>query len=75
MLDKLDKLDKLNKPAKKRLKVTLIRSAFGRLPAHRATVVGLGLRRINHCVELEDTSAIRGMLTKVAYLLKVEEAR
>lgn len=71
----LDKTDMLDKPAKKRLKVTLIRSAFGRLPAHRATVVGLGLRKINHCVELDDTSAIRGMLNKIAYLLKVEEAQ
>lgn len=64
----------MDKSTKKRLKITLVRSAFGRLPAHRATVIGLGLRRINHCVERDDTLAIRGMLNKIAYLLKVEEA-
>lgn len=58
---------------KKKLKVTQIRSIFGRLPKHRACVAGLGLRRIHHTVELEDTPAVRGMVNKVAYLLKVEE--
>lgn len=75
MLDKSAKSAMSTKPGSKKLKVTLIRSAFGRLPAHRATVSGLGLRRINHSVELEDTSAIRGMLNKIAYLLKVEDAQ
>lgn len=58
---------------KKKLKITQIRSIFGRLPKHRACVAGLGLRRMHHTVELEDTPAIRGMVNKVAYLLKVEE--
>ncbi|BAP54591.1 50S ribosomal protein L30 [Thioploca ingrica] len=58
---------------KKKLKITQIRSIFGRLPKHRACVAGLGLRRIRHTVELEDTPAVRGMVNKVAYLLKVEE--
>lgn len=58
---------------KKKLKVTQIRSIFGRLPKHRACVAGLGLRRMHHTVELEDTPAVRGMVNKVAYLLKVEE--
>ncbi|OQW93465.1 MAG: 50S ribosomal protein L30 [Beggiatoa sp. IS2] len=57
---------------KKMLKVTLIRSIYGRLPNHRACVRGLGLRRIRHTVEVEDTPAIRGMINKVAYLLRVE---
>jgi len=54
------------------LSVTLIRSFYGRLPAHRATVNGLGLKRINHKVELQDTPEVRGMINKVSYLLKVE---
>jgi large subunit ribosomal protein L30 len=58
---------------KKKLKITQIRSIFGRLPKHRACVAGLGLRRMHHTVELEDTPAVRGMVNKVAYLLKVEE--
>jgi len=52
--------------------VTLIKSFYGRLPAHRATVNGLGLKRINHTVELQDTPEVRGMINKVSYLLKVE---
>jgi len=54
------------------LSVTLIKSFYGRLPAHRATVNGLGLKRINHKVELQDTPEVRGMINKVSYLLKVE---
>ena len=54
------------------LSVTLIKSFYGRLPAHRATVNGLGLKRINHTVELLDTPEVRGMINKVSYLLKVE---
>ena len=56
----------------KTVSVTLIKSMYGRLPSHRATITGLGLKRINHSVELEDTAAVRGMINKVAYLLKVE---
>ena len=54
------------------LSVTLIKSFYGRLPAHRATVNGLGLKRINHTVESKDTPEVRGMINKVSYLLKVE---
>ncbi|OUD15621.1 50S ribosomal protein L30 [Thioflexithrix psekupsensis] len=57
----------------KKLKVTQIRSIHGRLPKHKACVAGLGLRRMHHSVELDDTPAIRGMINKVSYLLKVEE--
>ena len=57
----------------KKIKVTLVKSSSGRLPTHRACVAGLGLRRINHTVELEDTPSIRGMVNKVQYLLRVED--
>jgi len=59
--------------AKKTIKVTQTRSSIGRLPKHKATLTGLGLRRINHTVELEDTPAVRGMVNKVNYMVKVEE--
>ena len=52
--------------------VTLVKSFHGRLPKHRATVTGLGLKRINHTVVLDDTPEVRGMINKVSYLLKVE---
>jgi len=60
-------------PKKATVRVTLVKSFHGRLPRHRATVTGLGLKRINHTVELEDTPCIRGMINKVSYLLKVED--
>ena len=56
----------------KTLKVTLVRGVIGTRGSHRATVHGLGLRRINHTVELEDTPAVRGMINKVNYLVKCE---
>lgn len=59
---------------KKTIKVTLVRSPFGCQPKHRATVAGLGLRRIRHTVELEDTPAVRGMINKVSYLVTTDEA-
>lgn len=59
--------------ADKKLKVTLMRSKYGRKPDHVACILGLGLRRIRHTVELEDTPCVRGMIDKVSYLLKVEE--
>ena len=58
--------------SKATVSVTLIKSFYGRLPKHRATVTGLGLKRINHTVVLEDTPEVRGMINKVSYLLKVE---
>jgi large subunit ribosomal protein L30 len=60
------------KPSGKTIKITLVRSLIGTMRTHRATVRGLGLRRINHAVELLDTPATRGMINKVAYLLKCE---
>ncbi len=56
----------------KKIKVTLVKSVIGTRKDHRATVRGLGLRRLHHSVELQDTPEIRGMITKVAYLLKCE---
>jgi large subunit ribosomal protein L30 len=56
----------------KKLKVTLIKSVIGTKTSHRATVRGLGLRRINHTVELLDTPEVRGMVNKVSYLVKCE---
>ena len=57
----------------KKLKVTLIRSKHGRGNKQLGCVNGLGLRRINHSVELQDTPAVRGMISKVIHLVQVEE--
>jgi large subunit ribosomal protein L30 len=54
------------------LKVTLLKSTSGRLESHKACVRGLGLRRIGHAVEVQDSAAVRGMINKVSYMLKVE---
>ena len=59
-------------PKKNTVSVTLVKSFHGRLPTHRATITGLGLKRINHTVVLQDTPEVRGMINKVSYLLKVE---
>ena len=56
----------------KTVKVTLVKSVIGTKKSHQATVLGLGLRRIRHTVMLEDTPAVRGMIAKVDYLVKVE---
>ena len=59
--------------ADKKIKVTLVKSVIGTKKDHRATVTGLGLRLLNSSRELLDTPAIRGMIRKIQYLLKVEE--
>ncbi len=56
----------------KKIKVTLVKSVIGTKQDHRATVRGLGLRKMNSSAELGDTPAVRGMIHKVQYLLKVE---
>ena len=56
---------------KKTVKVKLVRSPIGTRESHRATVRGLGLRRVNSESVLEDTPAVRGMINKVSYLIKV----
>ncbi len=58
----------------KKLKVTLVKSRFGRLKSHKACVAGLGLRKIRQTVTVLDTPENRGMINKVSYLLQVEEA-
>jgi large subunit ribosomal protein L30 len=58
--------------ADKKIKVTLVKSVIGTKQDHRATVRGLGLRKLNSSAVLADTPAVRGMLHKVAYLVKVE---
>ncbi len=58
--------------AEKKIKVTLIKSVIGTKQDHRATVRGLGLRKLNSSAELVDTAAVRGMINKVAYLVKCE---
>lgn len=58
--------------ADKTIKVTLVKSIIGTKQDHRATVRGLGLKRLNSSAVLEDTPAVRGMIRKVAYLLKWE---
>lgn len=58
----------------KHIKVTLIRSPIGYQPKHRECVRGLGLKRVRHSVVLEDTPAVRGMVNKIEYMVRVEEA-
>jgi large subunit ribosomal protein L30 len=57
--------------SEKTLKVTLVKGVGSTRENHRATVRGLGLKRIRQTVELEDTQAVRGMINKVSYLVKV----
>ena len=56
------------------VKVTQTRSPIGREKSQRATLVGLGLNKINRSRELEDTPSVRGMIDKVKHLIRVEEA-
>jgi ribosomal protein L30, bacterial/organelle len=58
--------------SKSMIKVTLVKSTSGRLKNHQACVAGLGLRRIGHTVEVEDTPSVRGMINKVNYMVRVE---
>jgi len=57
----------------KTIKVRQTKSAIARLPKHKATLTGLGLRRIGHVRELEDTPAVRGMINKVNYMVEIVE--
>jgi len=58
----------------KTIRVTQVRSGHGRLKAHKACLLGLGLRRIGHTVEVENTPSVRGMINAVGYMLRVEES-
>ena len=53
--------------------ITQIKSAIGRKPGQKETLVGLGLNKIHKISTLEDTPAIRGMIDKVSHLLKIED--
>jgi len=59
--------------ADKKVKVTLVKSPIGALKNHKACLTGLGLRRIRHTVEVEDTPSVRGMINKVSHLVEVAE--
>jgi large subunit ribosomal protein L30 len=67
---------KKEKPAAKKsaVKIKLVRSVIGTTRYQRAVVMGLGLRRINHTVEREDTPEVRGMIDKVSHLVQILEA-
>jgi large subunit ribosomal protein L30 len=56
----------------KKITVTLIRSPIGTLPRHKLCLKGLGLRRMHQSVSVEDTPAVRGMINKISYMLKVD---
>lgn len=60
--------------ADKRIKVTLVKSKFGRGARQIACVHGLGLKRMHQTVELEDSASVRGMINKVSHLVRVEES-
>ena len=57
----------------RKIRVTLVKSLIGTRPEHRACVRGLGLRRLNHTVEVVDSPETRGMINRVAYLVKCED--
>jgi len=58
----------------KQISVTLVRSPVGALPRHRECVRGLGLKKMNHTVVLEDTPSVRGMVNRIEYMVRVEPA-
>ncbi|NRB71529.1 MAG: 50S ribosomal protein L30 [Xanthomonadales bacterium] len=58
----------------KTIKVTLVRSPIGAQPRHKECVRGLGLKRMHQTVELEDTPSVRGMVNKIDYMVRVDEA-
>ena len=59
--------------ADKILKITLVKSTIGAVPKNRKSVEALGLRKLNHSVEMPDNDAVRGMIRQVAHMVKVEE--
>ena len=56
-----------------KLKVTLVKSTIGAIPKHKKTVEALGLKKLNKTVEMPDNASVRGMVTQVKHLVKVEE--
>lgn len=59
--------------ADKKLKITLVKSTIGAVPKHKATVASMGLRKLNHSIELPDNAATRGQIQQIRHLVKVEE--
>ena len=57
---------------KEKIKVTLIKSLIGRTASQKGTVVGLGLKKMHHTVEIQDTPEVRGMINAINFMLKVE---
>ena len=57
-----------------RLKVTLVKSIHGRLKRHQACARGLGMRRLRHTVYVNDTPENRGMINRISYMVRVENA-
>lgn len=53
------------------LEITQVKSSIGRLPKHKLTLMGLGLRHIGHTVKRQNTPSIQGMIKKISYMLKV----
>ena len=75
----MERLDKGNEKggkrnAEKNLKITLVKSPIGAVPKHRATVEAMGLTKMHKTVIMPDNASTRGMIQKVGYMLKVEEA-
>ena len=68
------KAAKKSKAASGQVKLTLVKSKFGRLASHKACVSGLGLRRMHQTVVVADTPENRGMINRIAYMLRVEQA-
>ncbi len=62
------------KSAAKKIKITLVKSGIARPGKHKVVLIGLGLKKLNHSVIRLDTPQIRGMITKVSHLVKVEAA-
>jgi large subunit ribosomal protein L30 len=60
--------------AKKKIRLTLLRSRFGQTPGHAQCASGLGLRRRHQTIDVNDTPENRGMIDKIRYMLHVEEA-
>ncbi len=58
----------------KKVKITLVKSGIARPGKHKAVLIGLGLRKLNHSVVRLDTPQLRGMINKVSHLIQVEEA-
>ena len=56
-----------------KLKITLVKSTIGAVPKNKKTIEALGLRKVNHTVEMPDNAAVRGMIQQVRHLVKVEE--